>query len=124
MEDRGVTPASPNVEPPLDAAALVERTAGDSGLLAEVIALFQEEAATLQAALQAAVAAGSAGPVEKTAHRLKGALLELTAKPAAAVAHELERMGRAGSLDGARDALERLGIALARTRDALGAMTR
>ena len=119
MNNDPQAPADADAAPAIDHPVLVERTGGDAELLAEIVALFMAEAPMLFANLEAEVDAGRAAGVQATAHRLKGALADLSAVPAARCANDLEQLGRGGTLDGARAILDRLRDELERATAAL-----
>lgn len=75
---------------------LLGRVEDDQELLAELLALFQEDLPTSRAALQEAVAQGELHEIERTAHALKGMLANLSAKHTAALAAAIESAARAG----------------------------
>jgi len=74
----------------------LRRLNGDNGLLIELAGLFQRERGALGADIRRAVEAGDARAVERGAHRLRSALLNLAAGPAAKAALSLEEGGRRG----------------------------
>jgi HPt (histidine-containing phosphotransfer) domain-containing protein len=82
--------------PPFDADDLLERTCGDRELLTEVVDIFRADTPSQLAALQLAVATDDLGGVERAAHRLRGSLSSLSARPAADAALALETQARAG----------------------------
>jgi HPt (histidine-containing phosphotransfer) domain-containing protein len=93
----------------VDWASLRDNCAGDDGLVAEVIELFRTEAGAMLADIRTAVAARDANLIKRTAHRFKGALVSLAAKPATSHAQDLEKAGSQNDLahvDGHLAALE------------------
>ena len=76
---------------------LLERVENDQELLAELFALFQEDLPASRAALQTAVHGDDLREIERTAHRLKGMLANLSAKQAASLTAEIESTARAGN---------------------------
>ena len=66
---------------PLDWSSLRENCAGDESLVNEVLELFRNDAEGLLADVGKALRAGDATGVKRAAHRLKGALVSLGAKP-------------------------------------------
>lgn len=93
---------------PLDWNALRENCAGDEGLVNEVLDLFRGEADGLVTDVGKAISAGDALAVKRAAHRLKGALVSLGAKPATEGARALEVCGGTGDLAPARALYEKL----------------
>ena len=85
---------------PLDWDALRENCAGDEGLVNEVLELFRKEADALLADVRNAVASADAVGVKRTAHRLKGALVSLGARPSVEAARALELAGSGNQLEG------------------------
>ncbi len=83
---------------------------GQPSVIATLVGMFFTEAPRRIADLLAAEAAGDAETIETAAHTLKGSCANLGAERMAGVCLELERLGRARSLD-------RIGLVLARLRD-------
>ncbi len=83
---------------PLDWSALRENCAGDEALVNEVLELFRAEADGLLQDVARAVGARDAVAVKRAAHRLKGALVSLGAKPSTEGARALEACGGTGDL--------------------------
>ncbi|ULA63067.1 MAG: Hpt domain-containing protein [Nitrospira sp.] len=71
----------------------------DEELFRTLVEIFVEQAPVDMAATQAAVDAGDAEAVARTAHRLKGAIMQFSAPRAFDASKELEALGRAGTLD-------------------------
>jgi signal transduction histidine kinase/CheY-like chemotaxis protein len=94
--------------PALDVAAALAYVDGDRELLAELLTVFSEDAPGHLEALRCALDQAIPGDLMKAAHTFKGSLRALGAGNAAALAEDLERIGRAGGLDGAADLLPRL----------------
>jgi PAS domain S-box-containing protein len=109
-------------EPALDASDVMSRVGGDQALFAEVVSLFREEAPRLVADMRRAVLTGDAKTLERAAHRLRGSLVSLSAKPAAEIAAALETMGRSVSLDAAEARVGDLERELARLDETLSDM--
>lgn len=86
---------------PLDWGSLRENCAGDESLVNEVLDLFRGEAGVLLADVGKAIDAGDPVAVKRAAHRLKGALVSLGAKPSTEGARALEVCGGTGDLSGA-----------------------
>jgi HPt (histidine-containing phosphotransfer) domain-containing protein len=83
--------------PPLpvtfDRGEFLHRLSGDEELFADVIRLFLEDCPQRLAAIQAALDAHNAEDVRTSAHALKGAAANLSARRLAEAAHALEQMG-------------------------------
>ena len=95
-------------------ATLLERVGGDFELLREIVALFAEDAPRQLEAMRKAIAAGDAKALADAAHTLKGAAANFDPGEAAGLALRLERLGRAGTLEGAAELCDALAKA---TRD-------
>ncbi len=93
---------------PIDWNALKENCAGDESLVAEVLELFVPEAPALPSDIGAAVTQPDAPAVKRTAHRLKGALASLAARPSMLTCGELESMGSKGEISKAPDMFAQL----------------
>jgi signal transduction histidine kinase/DNA-binding response OmpR family regulator/HPt (histidine-containing phosphotransfer) domain-containing protein len=85
----------------LDEPALRERVGDDPELLIEIIDLFLGETPRLVEAIDNAIAERDANKVERSAHRLKGAVGNFGARSAASAALQLEIVGRSGDVAGA-----------------------
>jgi CheY-like chemotaxis protein len=88
-------------DPVLDRERLAVLLGGDPEAVNDILRSFAEDAPRTLARLREALAVGDATGVERAAHRLKGALLWITADAAAAHAEAVERQARSGDLDGA-----------------------
>ena len=88
--------------------SLLERLGGDTGLLGEVFELFLEDGPRMVRVVREASERGDASSLERAAHSLKGALLNLSADPVAELARVLEERGRSGSLEGSEGDLRKL----------------
>jgi len=95
-------------KPVFDRDGLLERLGGDVELVDEIVQIFLESADELLAAVESAVADGDAHRVERAAHSLKGALLNIAAEPVSERAHRLEQAGRSGELELCSDLLDDL----------------
>jgi HPt (histidine-containing phosphotransfer) domain-containing protein len=74
-------------------------------LLQSVVSLFEEDHPKQLERIRQAIGAGDAAGLMSAAHSLKGSLLALAADRAAAVALELEKMGRDSRIEGAAQVL-------------------
>jgi two-component system, sensor histidine kinase and response regulator len=90
----------------IDHASLLERVEGDQELLSEMIHLFEEDAPKLVDAMRDALQRGDLAVLERSAHSLKGAASNLSAKVAAAAALQLEKDAKNKNLESAKDHLE------------------
>jgi PAS domain S-box-containing protein len=93
--------ASPTFPLAFDETAALSRVDGDVGFLRELASLLAEDAPQLLTQIGDAVAAEDAVRVEKTAHRLKGALIPFCSAAAFEAAQSLEQFGHSGGLGGA-----------------------
>jgi CheY-like chemotaxis protein/nitrogen-specific signal transduction histidine kinase/HPt (histidine-containing phosphotransfer) domain-containing protein len=87
-----------------DREEALRRANGDEALLAELTGLFLQETPETLKAIATAVEEEDILGLERLAHRLKGALLTLSAHRAARAALELEASARTGGVDAARAA--------------------
>jgi len=73
---------------------MLRRFGGDDALFAEVIQAFRGSLPELHASVQHAVEALEAPALMRASHRLRGALLEIAARPAAELAQQIETSAR------------------------------
>jgi two-component system sensor histidine kinase/response regulator len=103
-----IVPSAETSAGPVDFEQLKSFVGDDPELLAEVIAIFLEDApATLDCAGRA-ISLADAPALEMAAHRLKGSLLTLGSTAAAKTANLLESKGREAALAGAAELCEQL----------------
>lgn len=102
---------------------MLRRFSGDEGLLAEVLAEFSTNLPELRARVVDAIEARDAPALTTAAHRLRGALLEIAAFPAADLARRLEASGEAPDLQGCAELWSGLSALLAALAVDLGAWT-
>jgi HPt (histidine-containing phosphotransfer) domain-containing protein len=103
-------------------AELLERFDGDRDLLAELFGIFREDYPGQIRNAQQAITQKDAAEVERSGHSLKGALGNLSAIRAFALAGELEAMGRSGNLALAGPKLMQVEDELQRVMDAFDSM--
>jgi HPt (histidine-containing phosphotransfer) domain-containing protein len=77
-----------------DAAEILRRFGGDEALFAEIIHEFLGSLPELRASVVDAVEMLDAPALMRAGHRLRGALLEIAALPAAELARQIESSGR------------------------------
>ncbi len=106
---------------PFDRAEMLERLGGDTELLDDVLQVFLEECPRMLEEVRNAVDGGDANHVRRAAHSMKGALLNISAGPAAAAAEELEELGAEQRLDESAAVLHRLHHEIERLEQALAA---
>jgi HPt (histidine-containing phosphotransfer) domain-containing protein len=104
---------------PFDREEMLERLGGDGELLDDVLQVFLEECHRMMSEVRNAVDGGDARLVRRAAHSMKGALLNISAAPAAAEASELEQLGNEERLVESEPVLERLQLELDRLQQAL-----
>jgi PAS domain S-box-containing protein len=89
----------------IDRVSLLGRVEGDQELLTEMIHLFQDDAPNLLAAMRDALQCGDLAVLERSAHSLKGAAGNLSAKATAAAALQLENDARNKDAESAKGSL-------------------
>jgi len=77
-------------------------------LLRDLVQTYRETSRELLEELEASIRVGDAGRMGRAAHSLKSSSANLGASALAALSLELERLGRAGDLSGAKDLFARL----------------
>jgi HPt (histidine-containing phosphotransfer) domain-containing protein len=92
------------VETILDQETLLARIDSDAELLQELIEVFFDDYPRLLTNLRQAITEGNNQALMQTAHTLKGALSEFSARAAWEAALELERLGLCGDFQGAEAA--------------------
>jgi two-component system sensor histidine kinase/response regulator len=92
------TPKDDSSTTPVNFPELLQRFDGDRILLAELLTIFREDYPGQIRNAQQAIAQQNAAEVERWGHSLKGALGNLSAVRASALAGEFEAMGRSGNL--------------------------
>jgi CheY-like chemotaxis protein len=81
----------PNTSDSFDRAALLDRVDADEAMLREVVELFLADCPRMRGGLQQALRSKDDSAVASAAHAFEGALLAISAKPAADAAAKLER---------------------------------
>ena len=89
----------------IDRVSLLERVEGDRELLTEMIHLFQEDAPNLLTAMRDALQRGDMAVLERSAHSLKGAASNLSAKATTAAALQLEKDAKNKDAESAKKSL-------------------
>jgi HPt (histidine-containing phosphotransfer) domain-containing protein len=117
----GPAPAEPAVDGVVLSRLADPEYGGDPAFLTELIDLFLAEAPRSLDQLRAALALDNSAALATPAHHLQGSAANLGARQVKLLCTELERLGRLGSTEGARDLLEQLGVELARVGLALRA---
>jgi two-component system sensor histidine kinase/response regulator len=113
----------PQVRPVLDLQVVESLKAldeeGGPSLFLELIDLFVEDAATQLRTLRAALAAGDVKLLERAAHTLKSSSANIGASRMSGICFELEKLGRAGTLQGAESLVDGTNEAYAQVREVL-----
>ena len=92
----------------IDLGALGQRVGGDMQLLGEIVDLFLNRYAALLTTIRQAIASRDFKTLEKTAHSLRGYLVNFYAKPASEAARLLEVKGRLSDAGGVEETLSNL----------------
>ncbi len=92
----------------LDLAVALERVEGDRDLLEEIARLFADECPGLMASIRQARGADDVRLLQRLAHTLKGAALNVAAVKVSEAALALETQARSGAMGNADELIERL----------------
>jgi HPt (histidine-containing phosphotransfer) domain-containing protein len=103
----------------LDVQEALARVEGDRDLLRELAVMFREESPRLLSKIKHCAETRDAQGLAASAHSLKGACANLSAKPAAKAALALETLGRASRFDEVTARLAELEVESSRLDDAL-----
>ena len=121
--EKSVPPRLPAAgESAVDARELLERIGDDREFLTELFETFRDDYSKQLEAMRTALGNGDAMEAAHAAHSLKGALSNLSAKRASALAAELESAGKEGDLQRVESWLRDLEPELTRVVDALSAL--
>jgi PAS domain S-box-containing protein len=96
-------PAERVAEMGFDLTEALSYVEGNRELLDELLGIFALDAPTQMDKIRGAIAAGDPTQLMRGAHTLKGSLKVLAAATAVQLAMDLETLGRAGEIDGARE---------------------
>lgn len=117
------SPDPPTMDaPPVEMDRLTELADGDKDTIRELVELFTKQTIRQLSQLEAAVRANKAEEVRHLAHSCKGASATMGMAPLAAIFYELEKMGRAGVVDGAAPLLASAASEFKRVQDFLASM--
>ena len=108
---------------PFDREEMLERLGGDTVLLDDVLVVFLEECSKMFEEVRGAVDEGDPKRVHRAAHSMKGALVNISAGPAAAAAKQLELLGNEERLAEGTPVLERLQQEIERLQQVLATQT-
>lgn len=103
----------------MDLEAALARVEGDTGLLAEMAALFLRDCDSALAAIRSALLQKDSRTAARGAHALKGSLASLSAEEARYAAGQLEALAVCGEYSKASEARDHLADAVARLRPLL-----
>jgi two-component system, sensor histidine kinase and response regulator len=106
----------------IDRASILERLEGNQDLLVELVQLFQEESPQLIEAMHNALRGGDMQELARSAHSMKGAAGNFSARGAAIAASQLEIDAKNGDVTSAQVSLAALEIALERLLQELADM--
>jgi CheY-like chemotaxis protein len=106
-------------EPIFDAAGALAHCAGQQSILADMASFYLDNVGTWIDELRGAAEAGAAAELSHLAHRLRGTLLYLAARPSERLAGEVEQLAASSGAAGASAALERLIASLGPLEEAL-----
>ena len=102
-----------------DRPAALARVGDDLELLQEIARLFLDDTPNMMSHIEQAIAARDADALGRSAHTLKGCVSNFGAAEVYEAALNLEKLGRNGDLDNARDGLDRLRRSLENLRPEL-----
>jgi two-component system, sensor histidine kinase and response regulator len=100
--------SAPSANNSIDVSQLLDRLDGDRALLAELVDVFRADFPANLSAVQQAIDQQDANGLRSAAHTLKGALANLSAIQASALAAELEAIGKSLDLTRAQATLDHL----------------
>jgi CheY-like chemotaxis protein/HPt (histidine-containing phosphotransfer) domain-containing protein len=104
----GALPSQLPAAPPVDISAALRNVDGDQALLGDLFEAFQQDYPKQLAELRDAISTGNAAYTARVAHSLKGAIGYFGAQRAAALAAQLETLGRQAALEDAASILQQL----------------
>ena len=106
-----------------DRDEMLERVGGDVELLTDVIEVFLEECTRMMQEIESALDGGDAKLLHSAAHSMAGALLNISAAPAASEAQQLELLGNEQRLADSAPVLQRLQHEIERLKQVLDSQT-
>jgi signal transduction histidine kinase/CheY-like chemotaxis protein len=101
-------PSPVNDDEIVDQVDLMARLQGDTDLLKEIVGIYEQELPLHLEALSGGLAENDARKIREIAHKLKGAVGNLSSKPAYDTAMALELAGESGDLSGCSELLANL----------------
>ena len=102
-----------------DLGEALSRARGKHHLLAELVRIFLEDASVQMLALRSALDASDLERIERSAHRLKGSAMNVSAQLTADVAKKIEQRARSRQVVAARTLWKKLEVEVSRARKAL-----
>ena len=108
---------------PFDREEMLDRLGGDDELMIDVLGVFLEECPRMMEEIREAVDRGDAPLVRNAAHSIKGALLNISAAPAAEEAKQLELLGGEERLAETAAVLDKLQVEIDRLEPVLAEQT-
>lgn len=106
------TASAPEAAPVINMAQALEAAGGDEAFVYSLLEDLVAHAHEQLTALKAAIAADDPAEAGRVAHSIKGAAAVLAAEPLRQAAFDAERAGKAGDLDGVRQAAQAVAAAL------------
>jgi HPt (histidine-containing phosphotransfer) domain-containing protein len=106
-----------------DRRELLDRLGGDKEIFREIVAIFLEDAPLQVQKLKQALQEGDPAWVERRAHSLKGAAMNMAGKALQTVASEMEVAGKEGNLQRAGALIEKLDQEFERLKKSLVSLT-
>jgi signal transduction histidine kinase/CheY-like chemotaxis protein/HPt (histidine-containing phosphotransfer) domain-containing protein len=119
QEESAQSPKSPADEPCLDWQGALRNLEGDEEFLLELVEMFLDQYPAMLAAVEEAVSGEEGDELKRAAHSLKGSSQVIGGRATAAVALQLESMGRSGNFTEVLPALRSLQENLAELKVAL-----
>jgi HPt (histidine-containing phosphotransfer) domain-containing protein len=92
----------------LDTDDLADRIGGDQEIVVEILGVFRESCDDSMDEIRQALDAGDPERIERSAHALKGALGNISARAGHRAALKVEKLGESGDVEGARQAFAEL----------------
>src|SRR5207247_1961284 len=113
------SPADLGTAEVIDLAGSLHRMGGDMELFQEFVGMYDADSPELTERMRAAVRGKDPAALHRAAHSLKGLVSNFGARRVAEAAFVLEKIGQAGEVRGADEALRAVESELARLDDAL-----
>ena len=104
---------------PIDLDRINDATGGDEEFLAELVAIFLDDAELRLQEIKGAVDSGDPTELRKTAHKLKGSSANMGANGLMSISKSMEDLGASGAVSGAQTHYAQLVSEFSRVRIAL-----